>query len=142
MIWFKIIVALVVAILFFAGGNFQHNYRRFVLPCVMALSCGVIAHTWWALLMLTSIGAFCIGYGDRSAFRRTFGPGWGRSVWGLLAAICLSFPLFFSHHVAIVPFAFYLSLNFTLENALKNINQIIGDLLIGLGFSSIVFFLH
>ncbi len=92
--------------------------------------------------MLFCMGIFCLGYGESSPLRHIFGNGWGRGVWGVLAAICLSLPLFLTHHLSLWLFVLYLVLNFTLENALKNVNQKIGDPIIGLGFSFIIFLIH
>ncbi len=149
----KLIVMAICSCLFWVGGFCFLAARRFVMPSLLSLYSCILTHSLWPLLMLSTMACFCIGYGDKSPLRHYFGNGWGRGVWGLLAAICLSFPLFLTHNLEIsfVPHALndstwfpilllavYLTLNFTLENALKNINQIVGDLIIGAGFSSIV----
>lgn len=157
MIEIKLIIMGICSALFWWGGFSWHNARRFIMPLILTLTALVLTHwCWWTLLMLSCSGAFCLGYGEKSPLKHIFGNGFGRGIWGLLAAICLSLPLFLTHHLAwpllhsfqssnnvtyLFSFAIliaYLALNFTLENALKNIPQWLGDPLIGLGFSLIV----
>lgn len=142
MIALRLTVMAICGGLFAWGGFSWHNARRFIMPLVLTLTCLYITRDLWSLAMLTSSAAFCIGYGDKSIFRRIFGNGWGRGAWGFLAATCLSLPLFLTHHLSILFFFPYLILCFTLENALKNINQIIGDLIIGASFASLILFVH
>lgn len=138
----KIVELLVCAGLFAWGGYSWHNARRFIMPLTLALSLAWIAQSWWGLLSITSSAAFCLGYGDKSWLRRVFGDGWGRGVWGLISALCIASALALTGHVVWYYFLLYLALNFTLENALKNWQQIIGDLIIGLGFGVLVFMVH
>lgn len=138
MIFLKIFIVIIAAGLFWAGGATSHNYRRFLMPALLALSCVWFAHTWWALTMLSAMGTFCIGYGDNSFLRKCFGNGWGRGVWGLVGALALSLGLFLTGHLAWYWFIPYLVINFTLENALKDIPEFIGDPIIGTFFASIV----
>lgn len=152
MIEIKILIIAICAGLFSWGGFNNHNMRRFVLPIVLVGTMLFITHEIWCLMSLCVIGAYCMGYGEKSPLRHVFGDGWGRGVWGLIAATCLSLPLFLTHHLGMTfgslplnsepwPLIFlfvYLALNFTLENALKSMQQIIGDLIIGAGFGTIV----
>jgi len=135
-----ILIVLICSALFWVGGKWWLPARRFILPTILSLTSLILSHSWYSLTMLSCIGVFCLGYGDNSLLRHIFGNGWGRGVWGLLAAICLSLSLFLTHHLSIWFFVPYLALNFTLENVLKNINQNIGDPIIGLGFSCILLF--
>lgn len=135
----QIIIVLACSALFWWGGFSWHNARRFILPVVISSSLAFFSHSWWGLTALASIGVFCLGYGEKSPMRHIFGNGWGRGAWGLLAAIALSVGLFLTGHIHWYFFVPYLALNFTLENALKNINQLIGDPIIGAGFASILF---
>lgn len=139
MIEIKLLVMAICSALFWWGGFNFNKARRFIMPTVLALSCVYFAHTWWALTMMSAMGMFCLGYGDNSPLRHCFGNGWGRGIWGLLGAIALSLGLFMTGHIPIYFFLPYLAINFTLENALKDIPQVIGDPVIGLGFSAIVF---
>lgn len=140
MIELKLAVMLACGALFAWGGYSYHNARRFIMPMLLTATALLVTHDAWALLMLISIGPLCLGYGEKSPLRHIFGNGWGRGVWGLLVASCLSLPLFLSTHLGWLPFVLYLSLGFTLENVLKNIPQLIGDLIIGFSFGSIVLF--
>lgn len=110
------------------------------MPIILVALFLLITHDAWEILSLSCIAIFCLGYGESSPLRHCFGNGWGRGVWGLLAAISLSLALVLTHHIAIWFFVLYLALNFTLENALKNVKQWIGDPIIGLGFASIIWF--
>lgn len=139
----KLIVMAICSILFWWGGYNFHNARRFILPIVLTSFCIFLTNWDWRLLfMLSVIGAFCLGYGEKSPLRHVFGDGWGRGIWGILVAICLSLPLFLTHHLLIYFFLPYLALNFTLENALKKLPQWLGDPIIGLGFSLILLLIH
>lgn len=151
-----ILVMAICAALFWWGGYSWKPARRFILPCLLTLAALLLSHNPWCLTTLSCMGVFCMGYGDNSPLRHVLGDGWGRSVWGLLAATCLSLPLFLTHHLGIEYGhlvltsqawsiglgMIYLTLNFTLENALKSLNQKIGDPLIGLGLASILLIIH
>lgn len=139
MIYFKILIDLFCGCLFSWGGFNNHNMRRFVMPLSLSLSCCFITHSLWPLLMLVSIGFLCMGYGDKSPLRHIFGDGWGRFVWGALVALGFSVPLClkgFVNPFFVLP---YVVLCATLENSLKNIQQVLGDLLIGIAIGSIIF---
>lgn len=142
MLELKISVMVICAGLFWWGGFSFLAARRFIMPTCLMITSMVISHNLWTITMLSCMGIFCLGYGEKSPLRHIFGNGWGRGVWGFLAAICLSLALFLTHHLSIWFFVLYLSFNFTLENLLKNINQKIGDPIIGLVFSSIVLLIH
>lgn len=152
MIYVELFIMAVCAALFWWGGYNWHNARRFIMPCVMAVTCTYLAHSWWVLVQLSVISIFVLGYGEKSVLRHCFGDGWGRGVWGVLSAICLSVPLFVTHHLGLtfghlhLGWLFgscfvgivYTALNFILENALKKLPQFIADPIIGLAFSSII----
>lgn len=138
----KLIVIGICSALFWLGGFSFLAARRFIMPTILCVVSLLISNSFLCLTMLSCIGIYCLGYGDKSPLRHIFGNGWGRGVWGLLAAICLSLALLLTHHIPILFFVLYLALNFTLENALKNMPQVIGDPIIGAGFSSIVILIH
>lgn len=142
MIILKLIVMAVCAGLFFIGGWKWHNARRFIMPVVLVVSTALFIHHAIALTMLVSMGFLTIGYGDNAPLRHCFGNGWGRGIWGLLVALSLSVGLFVSGHIVWYFLIPYLAVNFTFENALKDIPQCIGDPIIGLGFSSIILLVH
>lgn len=141
MLYIKIVILLTTAGLFFIGGWKWHNARRFIMPVVLAFTCLGLTYCYWSLTMLLSMAFLCIGYGDKSPLKHSLGNGWGRSCYGLLVALSLSLGLFYSGHLDWYWLAAYLAINFTLENALKDIPQWIGDTIIGCGFGSIVFLL-
>lgn len=152
----KLIFIAMCSALFWLGGFCFLAARRFVLPVILSVYSCLQTHSLWPLLMLSTMGIFCLGYGEKSPLRHCFGNGWGRGVWGLLAASCLSLPLFLTNHLGIylgflhaqwlvgslILLLVYVALNFTLENALKNIPQVIGDSIIGASFASILLLIH
>lgn len=142
MIEIKFLVLAICCGLFAWGGYSWHTARRFFMPTILSASTIWFIHSWWALTMLACCGTFCLGYGDHSPLRRMFSDGWGRGVWGLISALALSLGLFLTGHIFWPFFIGYLIINFILENALKNLPQLIGDFIIGCGFSSIFFILH
>lgn len=123
------------------GYNFKVA-RRFIMPSILAVAVCILTHSFWPLLMISAMATLSLGYGDDAVLSHVFGHSWGRSVYGLLVAMSLSLPLLLTHHIGVVFFALYLAQGFTLENALKNLNQIIGDIIIGCGFGSLVFFVR
>lgn len=142
MIELKFLVFAVCSALFWLGGFCWLPARRFIMPSLLMVTCVLFCKNSWLLTQLSCIGIFCLGYGEKSPLRHCFGNGWGRGVWGLIASICLSIGLFLTGHIYWYFFVPYLILNFTLENALKDIPQVIGDPIIGAGFSCIVFLIH
>ena len=138
----KIIVMILSGILFSLGGYNWHNARRFILPTLLAISAWLLSHSLWSLSLLSCCGSFCLGYGENSPLKHCFGDGWGRGVWGLLSGLSLSLALFLTHHISLFYFLAYLVLNFTLENSLKKVNQIVGDFIIGMGFGLLVLLIH
>lgn len=142
MLIFKLSVILLCSFLFWLGGYSWKPARRFIMPVLITGLALFLTHDLWTLTMLSCMGCFSMGYGEFSPLRHIFGNGWGRGVWGILSAICLSLALFLTHHLEWYLFVPYLALNFTLENALKNVDQRIGDIIIGAGFASIVLLIH
>lgn len=142
MIELKLLVLGVCSALFWLGGFGWLPARRFIMPSLILITCFLFCKNPWLVSQLTCMGIFCLGYGEKSPLRHCFGNGWGRGVWGLLAAICLSLPLLLTGHLVWYFFVPYLILNFILENALKDIPQPIGDPIIGAGFSCIVLLIH
>ncbi len=139
----KIFIVILCAALFWLGGKCWLPARRFIMPFILCCAMIFSSH-WclWAISSLSCMGIFCLGYGEKSPLRHCFGNGWGRGVWGLLAALTLSFWGIYTGHLAWWFFVPYLALNFTLENALKDTNQSLGDPFIGAGFASIVLLIH
>jgi hypothetical protein len=129
-------------ILMASGG---HNFlfaRREMMPIFIMSDCLYVTHNPWALTMLLACGILHLGYGDKSKFRHIFGDAWGRGVWGLLVALALSLWAVLTGHLALPWFIAYLIVGFFLEPLFKNLPQIFGDLIIGAGLASFVFFIH
>lgn len=135
----RLLIVLVCSALFWIGGKWWHNARRFIMPTIICTYMCITLHTLWGLTTLLMIAPLCMGYGIKSPLRHCFGDGWGRGVWGLLVAFCASLGLVVTGFLALPWYIFYLALNFTLENALKKLPQDIADPIIGCGFGLIVF---
>jgi hypothetical protein len=134
------ITTIIASGLFFAAGgkNFLMARREFV-PAFIAADCFYTTHSLWCLTQLSAILFLSLGYGVNSKFRHIFGDCWGRGFWGLLVAIALSLGLFLTGHMAWYWFMAYLLIGFFFEPLFKNLQQVFGDIIIGAGFSSIVF---
>lgn len=143
MIILKLIIMTVCSALFFWGGFNFNKARRYIMPLILTASLFIFTNfNFYTFFSLVSIGFLTLGYGEKSPLRHVFGDGWGRGIWGLLVAVALSVGVFLSGHIYLYFFLPYLALNFILENALKKLPQIVGDPIIGLGFSSILLILH
>ena len=144
MIWFvlKLLIACGCGALFSWGGYSWLAARRFFMPAVLASAEFGFTHDWWALTALLAMAAFSLGYSQKSPLGHSLGDAWGRGVWGLLGAYSLSVGVLASGHAYWYFVLPYWGLNFTLENALKRVQQVTGDFFIGLGFSSILFIIH
>ena len=137
----KLIIPVLCGLWFALGGYNRLVFRRWLMPIILTGAAYLLTHDLWVLTMLSAGGALSLGYGDNSPIRHIFGNGWGRGVWGLLVALTLSLSLLLTGHLAWYWFALYLAMGFILENALKNIYQLTGDLIIGIGFGSLVLFI-
>lgn len=139
----KLLIVAACSALFWWGGDSFLPARRFIMPFLLFVDMLIASHLCvWTISSLSCMGAFCLGYGEESPLRHCFGNGWGRGVWGLLAALSLSTWAVCTVHLAWYFYVPYLGLNFTLENALKNVNQKIGDPIIGAGFALIILLIH
>lgn len=143
MIALKILIVLICSFLFWWGGHSWNVARRYFMPLLLTATSFLLTHfEIYSLIMICSIGFLTLGYGEKSPLRHVFGNGWGRGIWGLLVGLALSLPLFLTAHIQWYLFVAYIVLSFTLENALKDIDQMIGDPIIGMTFGSIIFLIH
>lgn len=138
----KLIVILFCSWCYWAGGNFQHNFRRFLMPVVLTATVIFITHSFLALTMLFSVGTLCLGYGDNSPIRHIFNNFWGRSIWMFFVSLALSLGLFLTSHLYLYFFIPYVIICFFSGGLLKDWNQLIGDIIYGFLLSSIVLFVH
>lgn len=118
-----------------AGGAFQHNYRRFVMPVILAISVSFITHIWWVgLIVLPVIGTLCLGYFS--------GKNWGRALWLFLQAVMISIGLTITGHVSLIIMIPYVIGSGLLGGIYKNWYQPIGDAITGCYLGSIILFVH
>lgn len=138
----QIVTAVICGVLFAWGGYNWNKARRFIMPVVLAAACAWLTHSWWSLSVLACSPMLCLGYGDKAPLTHIFNTGWSRSVWGLIVALGASVGLFYAGFLPLWSFILYLALGFTLDNVLKNLNQIAGDFIVGCFFASFIFFVH
>lgn len=111
-----------------------HNARRFIMPCVLALSACIILHSWWlGLLMLPTMGTLTLAYDN-------FGKGnFSRAIWSGLQASIIGLGLFLTGHLILPFYLSYILVNMILSGILNNrVDEIIGDLIFGAWLGSIV----
>lgn len=138
----KLIIPVLCGLLFALGGYNRLIFRRWLMPIILTGSAYLLTHNLWVLTMLSAGGALSLGYGDKSQFRHIFGDSWGRGVWGLIVALCLSLALFIIGHLAWYWLAVYLTACFFAEPLFKNLWQVSGDFIIGAVFGSVILMIH
>ena len=139
----KLVVMAICSALFWLGGFCWLPARRFIMPVII---CGtsLFLSQWclYNLFQLIVIAIFCLGYGEKSPLRHCFGDAWARFVWMFLSSLCLSLPLLLTNHLYWFIFPIYIGICGTLGITLRNINQIIGDLIFGASLASIILLIH
>lgn len=117
------------------GGYSQHNFRRFIMPILLALSVFFITNIWWCgLLVLPVIGTLCLKYfSDKN---------WGRALWVFLQAVVIGLGLTITGHVSWVIYIPYIIGAGILGGIYKNWWQPLGDFIVGLYIGLIVFFVR
>lgn len=140
---FKLATIALMATLNWIGGSFWHNARRYIMPVIYAAMVSVATMVWWVgITTLPTIGLLTIGYGEKSPLRHVFGDAWARFVWMALA--CLGFslgPILTGHLLWWLVFPYAIGAG-TLGITLRNIPEVVGDLLFGAWFGSILIFIH
>ena len=136
----KLAVVIACGLLFAWGGNSWTPARRYGMPLLLSCSLALLIKTLTPLWMLIAVPLLCFGYGDNAPLRHAFGSCWGRGIWGLLVGLALSTPLLIYVYIGYQLYALYLVISFFSEPLLKNLNQMIGDFAIGMGFGTIILF--
>lgn len=131
----KIISDIICGVLNFIGGYCWHNARRFIMPCVVALTVSYVSRVWWlGIGILPVMGTLCIGYfGGRFI---------GRGLWLALQAFVFGIVCFFTNHLYWYFYLPYVLGAFFLGGSLFDIEEVIGDLIFGCWLGSIVFIIH
>lgn len=138
----NITFAIASGVLFSAGGYNFLFARRWMMPILLTLFAAYVTRDLWSITMLSACGSLSLGYGEKAPLRHVFGDCWGRGIWGLLVAACLSTGLMIAGHLSVVNYIGYLVLGFFLEPIFKNLPQMYGDAIIGAGFGLIAFLMH
>lgn len=142
MIFVKILIDIICAFLNFLGGAYQHNYRRYVMPVVLGGGISLSSVWWLGLTTLPVMGILSIGYGDNSALRRFLGNAGARGMWLFLVAIGIGFGPWLTGHLHWYFYVPYFLIAGVLGATLRNINQIIGDLIEGAFLALIIFIIN
>lgn len=138
MIEIKIGVIIICAVLKFLGETFQHNFQRFVLPVVYAISVSYISHVWWlGLTVLPMIGPICLGYKDYGNKDSV-----ARALWLFVICVVASLGPFLTHHLAWYVFFPYIVTAGFVGTLTRNINNWIGAPINGLWISFPIIFIH
>ena len=119
------------------GGYNNHNARRYFMPLALALGCFLIIHSWKSVFVLAAMPFLTLKDDDEGLL-----GSYTKCMYGLLACLGASLGLFLTHHLGVIPFSAYLVISSFLYYAVKNLNQIGGDLIFFAFFGSIICFIH
>lgn len=132
MIWIKLAILLLCAYLNWQGGYNTLWCRRFLMPFILAVSCGFFSQWWWAIPAIFIPMAITLSLHNQN-----------RGVWCSIVALSASFALLVTGHLAWYWFIVYCGGNFLIgwvgNNKLK-LPQVIIDPLTGGAIGSLVFF--
>lgn len=145
------ILFLTCGLLWYLGGQINHNIRRIPIPIILALYLACALKTWW-LFLACGIGyglTIPIGYGEPTAddpkpsfLGKIFKVGWLiRGIYGLIVACFGALGLVLGHFLAWPAYLLYLALNFAIGAILVKFKapDYIIEPFIGLGIGSIIF---
>ncbi len=137
--WVDFLVIILCAVLFFVGGKWWHDARRFILPPILGLGISIVSHTWWlGLTTLPLIGILCLGYGPNSPLFKILGDAGARGMYMFLSAWVIGLGPVLTGHLELYYYAPYIIIAGILGATLRNLNEIIGDLLFGAYLSAII----
>ncbi len=140
MIFIKLIIDAICAALNLIGGYSWHNARRYIMPVVIAGALSWFTGVWWlGLTVLPTMGLLSIGYGENSLFGKIFGVAWARFVWMLLCCVGFSLGALLTGHLVLFFFVSYILGAGIIGITLRNLNEIVGDIIFGAWFGSIVY---
>lgn len=129
--------------LYFFGGYAWHNSRRFIMPIFLVLGISYASHAWWlGLTCLPVIGIFCTGYGEKSVLWKYFNDFWTRFIWMFMAALVIAGGACATGHLHWYIYLPYCVISGFLGASLRNINEIVGDLIFGAWLSSVILFIR
>lgn len=113
------------------------------MPCVLGFGISLFSHCWWlGFTTLPLMGILCLGYGEKSLFYKYFTDAGARGMWLFLCAVVIGLGLIITGHIAYYIYIPYCIIAGILGATLRNINEIIGDLIFGFYLSSIIIFMR
>jgi hypothetical protein len=128
----KISLVVLCSGLYLLGGLFQHNLRRFVMPLVIAIGIDLILRSWWVgLTVLPVAGVLCLGYGEKSPFRKTLTDAGARGMYLFLSCFVIGLAMLFTSHLIWPLFALYAIMAGVLGGTLRTMPIYIGDPIFG-----------
>ncbi len=140
--WIDFIVIALCALCFFIGGKWQHNFRRYIMPVILGIGISLASHIWWlGLTTLPVIGILVMGYGPKSILYKYLSDAGARGMYMFLAAWAIGLGPVLTGHLVLYFYAPYIIIAGILGATLRNLNEIIGDLLFGSFLSSIIIFI-
>ncbi len=143
MIVIKLLTIVICAVLNFIGGWKWHNARRYFMPVILGASISLVSHMWWlGLTVLPVMGILSIGYGEKSILWKYLTDAGARGMWMFLSALAIGLGCVIAGHLAWFIYVPYCILAGVLGATLRNMNEIIGDLLFGAFLASIILFVR
>lgn len=137
----KIIIPLVCAGLNAWGGYSWHNARRFIMPVIIGAAVSYFSHCWWlGLTVLPVIGVLTVGYGEKSILYKYLSDAGARGTWMFLVAMVIGFGATITGHLSWFFYIPYCVVSVIIGVTLRNINQIVGDLIFGALFATVILF--
>lgn len=133
----KIISVILCGICDAIGGYSNHNFRRFIMPCVLAVTVSISTHILWlGLLVLPVIGVLVLGY-------KRFGEGnFSRGMWLFVVSVAASLGLLLTGHLTWYYLLIYTIGSGVLGGSLVSLWQPLGDFIEGCWLGMIVVFVH
>lgn len=125
--------------LYFIGGAFWHNARRFILPVFMAvILCILLRSLWVGFTILPCIGILCCGYGMKSPFRKTLTDAGARGMYLFLTCLTIGLAMLITGHLGWLLLFCYCVGAGILGGVFRNLPIYFGDHLFGAWIGTIV----
>lgn len=143
MIFIEVLIIILSAILNFIGGWKWHNARRYIMPVVIGIGVSIVSQVYWlGLTVLPTMGTLSIGYGEKSILYKYLSDFWCRATWMLMQSILFGAGCLIFNHLSWYVYIPYCIISLVLGGLLRNINEIIGDLIFGVCLSSFILFVR
>lgn len=140
MVTLKIVTILVSSALYFIGGEWWHNARRYILPIALMSSLACITNNLFVLISIVPLSAWLtIGYGEKSLLNKYLGDAGARGIYLSISCLIIGSTMMITGHLVWILFILYCLVAGILGGTLRNAPIWIGDPIFGLALSSILF---